>query len=77
VSKTLPLLREVFTPAGFNLGANLGTVAGAGIADHFHSHIVPRWKGDTNFTTVISDIKVIPEAIVDTYRKLKETIDSI
>jgi len=66
------ILREVFNPDGFNLGINLGKVAGAGIDDHFHTHIVPRWQGDTNFTPVIADVKVIPEALADTYQKLKD-----
>jgi ATP adenylyltransferase len=50
----------------------MGAVAGAGIEDHIHTHIVPRWQGDTNFITVISDIRVVPEALADSYRKLKD-----
>ena len=65
------ILRVVFSPDGFNLGMNLGRVAGAGIDDHLHTHIVPRWQGDTNFTSVIADVKVLPEALSDTYQKLK------
>lgn len=71
VSRALEVLRQEFKPAGFNIGANLGKVAGAGVADHFHTHIVPRWQGDANAMPVISDTKVIPEALSETYQKLK------
>jgi ATP adenylyltransferase len=71
VKKGLGLLKEVIKPTGFNVGLNLGKVAGAGIAEHLHTHIVPRWQGDTNFMPVLSDTKVISEAIGDMYRKLK------
>lgn len=70
VSRCITVLREVSDPAGFNLGSNIGAVAGAGIADHFHSHIVPRWQGDVNFMSSLSDARVIPEALADTYQKL-------
>lgn len=72
VSQSIKVLRQVFNPDGFNLGINLGKAAGAGIDDHFHTHIVPRWQGDTNFMPVLSDIKVVPEALAETYQKLKE-----
>jgi ATP adenylyltransferase len=68
---SLTVLRKVFTPAGFNVGMNLGRVAGAGIEDHIHTHIVPRWSGDTNFMPVLADVRVMPEALADTYQKLK------
>jgi len=70
INKCLKALREVLNPAGFNLGMNLGRVAGAGLESHIHTHIVPRWRGDANFMTVIDDVKVIPEALADSYRKL-------
>ncbi|MFC2016525.1 HIT family hydrolase, partial [Chloroflexota bacterium] len=56
---------------GFNLGINIGKVAGAGIEGHIHTHIVPRWEGDTNCMPVISDVRVVPEALAETYQKLK------
>ncbi|MDD5126894.1 MAG: HIT domain-containing protein [Dehalococcoidales bacterium] len=72
VSQAIAVLRAEFKPGGFNIGANLGHVAGAGVADHFHTHIVPRWQGDANAMPVISDTKIIPEALAETYRKLKK-----
>lgn len=68
--KCVSILRETMMPDGFNLGINLGRVAGAGIDDHVHLHIVPRWNGDTNFMPVIGDIKVMPEYIAETYDRL-------
>jgi ATP adenylyltransferase len=59
-------------PEGFNLGINLGKVAGAGVEGHIHLHIVPRWKGDTNFMPVISGTKVIPQSLDDLYGELKD-----
>ena len=66
-------LRAVFSPEGFNVGWNVGRVAGAGIVDHGHVHVVPRWNGDTNFIPVLADIKVIPEHLLETRRKLAES----
>ena len=71
VSLGIEVLKAQLNPAGFNVGANLGKVAGAGIDDHFHSHIVPRWQGDDNFMPVLADTKVIPQALADTYNDLK------
>lgn len=72
VSRSVGILREELKPAGFNVGINMGAVSGAGIEDHIHTHIIPRWQGDTNFVTVVADIRVVPEAIADSYRKLKD-----
>ncbi len=68
------LLKKVMNPDGFNIGINCGDIAGAGIAEHIHIHIVPRWKGDTNFMPVISDVRVISESLDDLYKRLKEAM---
>src|SRR5262245_13909366 len=64
-------LGTVYGPDGFNLGWNLGRVAGAGITDHVHLHIVPRWSGDTNFMPVLADVKVLPEHLLETRDRLR------
>ena len=71
VTRSIRVLRQVFNPGGFNIGINVGKAAGAGIEDHVHTHIVPRWQGDTNFMTVMADIRVVPEALDETYKKLE------
>lgn len=70
VEKSIGILKEVMNPEGFNVGLNLGKIAGAGLEDHIHFHVVPRWKGDTNYMTVFGEVRVIPEHIQATYRKL-------
>lgn len=67
------MLNAAIHPHGFNIGANIGRVAGAGIEEHVHFHIVPRWTGDSNFMPVLNDVKIISEAMEDTYKKLKES----
>jgi ATP adenylyltransferase len=67
---SIEALARVYAPGGFNIGWNLGRVAGAGIVDHVHEHVVPRWSGDTNFMPVLADVKVLPEHLVRTRRRL-------
>ena len=71
VDRTVQILKQVMKPDGFNVGLNLGKVAGAGVEDHLHFHVVPRWFGDTNALTVFADVRVIPEHIKATYDNLK------
>ncbi|HCY77795.1 MAG TPA: HIT family hydrolase [Ignavibacteriales bacterium] len=70
-------LRKVLNPQGFNLGANIGRVAGAGIEDHIHFHIVPRWNGDSNFMPVIGEVKVISQDLAETKSKLLVAYSSL
>lgn len=70
VNRAIGVLRRVYNPHGFNLGVNLGDAAGAGIAAHYHFHVVPRWNGDANFMTAVGDTRVIPEALDAAYGKL-------
>jgi ATP adenylyltransferase len=72
VRRAVAALREEMAPHGFNLGMNLGRVAGAGIPDHLHWHVVPRWNGDSNFMPVVGQTKVLPELLEETYRRLRE-----
>ncbi len=71
LGQTVGILKEVFCPNGFNVGMNLGRVSGAGIPHHLHFHVIPRWKGDTNFMPVLADVRIIPEHLQQTYRKLR------
>jgi len=74
VSLGVRALERAMEPDGFNVGMNLGRAAGAGIADHLHLHIVPRWSGDTNFMPVLCDVKVLPEHLDDTYQRLASAL---
>ena len=65
------ILEDVYQPHGINLGMNLGEAAGAGIASHIHLHVLPRWTGDANFMTVVGHTRVIPEALTETFQKLR------
>ncbi len=76
-SLAIKAIKKAMKPQGFNIGINIGRVAGAGIEGHIHIHIVPRWNGDTNFMPVIADTKVIVQGIRENYRELKEAIKTI
>jgi ATP adenylyltransferase len=70
------ILRKVYQPQGFNLGINQGKAGGAGVAEHLHQHILPRWVGDANFMTAIGQTRTIPESLQTTYEKLKDEFPS-
>lgn len=72
VSKASEVVKEIYKPEGFNIGINMGSAAGAGIAEHIHIHIVPRWISDTNFIPVTGDTRLIPEELAITYKRIKE-----
>lgn len=74
VSRSMRALEETYHPQGYNIGVNQGSAAGAGIAQHLHMHIVPRWGGDTNYMTTVGDTKVLPETLEQTYAKLRPLI---
>jgi ATP adenylyltransferase len=72
IRKTIKVMRKVLHPHAMNIGLNMGRMAGAGIDEHIHYHIVPRWDGDTNFMPVIGDTKVVSESLDDTWKKLHD-----
>jgi ATP adenylyltransferase len=74
--RAITVLRDSLKPEGFNIGANIGRVAGAGMPDHVHLHVVPRWNGDTNFMPVLGDVKVVNEHLTQTAAKLREAFAS-
>lgn len=75
--RSIVALKESMKPQGFNLGINLGSVAGAGIGEHLHLHIVPRWRGDTNFMPVLTSTKVVSQALEETHRTLKAAFETV
>nr|HID12711.1 HIT domain-containing protein [Anaerolineae bacterium] len=74
---SLRVLRAAYEPQGFNIGVNIGEAAGAGVADHVHLHVVPRWGGDTNYMTVVGQTRVIPEWLDETYERLRPLFDEM
>ena len=76
VQRAIGALRIAYRPDGFNVGVNEGRVAGAGVPDHLHVHVVPRWNGDANFMTVLGDARVLPESLDATYDRLSTVLGS-
>ncbi len=72
---SIRVLNKEMGPQGYNVGINLGKAAGAGLEDHLHLHVVPRWEGDTNFMPLLAEVKVVPEHLVQTYRRLREAFN--
>jgi ATP adenylyltransferase len=77
VSLGIRALRHTSRPEGFNIGINIGKIAGAGVVDHIHIHVVPRWGGDTNFMPVLGDVRLIPQDLRETYDELKAALDAL
>ena len=76
LKRTVAVLRATLAPQGFNIGANTGRAAGAGIPDHVHFHVVPRWNGDTNFMPVLAEVKVVNEHLLQTAAKLRKAFSA-
>ena len=75
LSEAVSILKKVYGPQGFNIGANLGSAGGAGITEHVHFHIVPRWDGDTNFITSLGETRIIPEELSETYQRIRDVCE--
>ncbi len=71
-AQSTTVLREIYNTAAFNIGVNIGEAAGAGVKEHVHVHVVPRWNGDTNFMSTLAETRVLPEALEDTWKKIRE-----
>ena len=71
-ARSMTVLRKIYNPQAFNMGANIGEAAGAGVKEHVHIHIVPRWAGDTNFMSAVAETRVLPEALEDTYERVRK-----
>ncbi len=77
IKESVVILKDIFKPEGFNIGANIGKAAGAGVDAHIHFHVVPRWTGDVNFMPVIGDVKVLPENLMESRRRLHARFDRL
>ena len=75
VAKCLGWIKKAYGPDGFNIGVNLGKVSGAGIPDHIHWHIVPRWEGDTNFMTTVGEVRVLPQSLEESWERLRKAME--
>jgi ATP adenylyltransferase len=71
-ARAIEVLNKIYTPQGYNLGMNIGSAAGAGVTEHVHLHVVPRWVGDTNFMSSVAQTRVLPELLEETYRRVKD-----
>ncbi|MFN7171466.1 MAG: HIT family protein [Fimbriimonadaceae bacterium] len=76
ITQAVKWLTAAYNPHGFNIGANLGSAAGAGIPTHIHWHVVPRWSGDSNFMSTVGDVRVMPQSLDQSYQRLREAIES-
>jgi ATP adenylyltransferase len=70
------VLRQLYTPDGLNLGMNIGKAAGAGVADHVHMHVLPRWVADANFVSVVGETRILPESLEVTYKRIRAALES-
>ncbi|HEY60262.1 MAG TPA: HIT domain-containing protein [Anaerolineae bacterium] len=73
ITQSIQVITKEYKPEGFNIGANMGAIAGAGVKGHVHFHVVPRWSGDTNFMTSVGHVRVLPEDLCETCQRLKES----